>query len=133
MQREHEETMREDFARYASLEMAITRGYTHADTDGEIGRSLDARDQLSDSWNNGPHAEHWDYLTKAYDGWVGEPKRMVARYADIAHNPHSGMTEVQRRSIAQAAAQAARTYPATREAMQRAVVDRGHGPIERSR
>ncbi|MFJ2665688.1 hypothetical protein ACIO14_15175 [Nocardia fluminea] len=134
MQREHEEAMRDDFARLIDLEVSVTAAIAgNGTSEQQLYAWGDQRDELDRSWSNGPHRDQWKFLDRAYEQWRTDPTSMIERYADLAHNPNTEVDEVRRRSIAQAAAIAARIHPHALTAMEHAVTDRGHGPIERSR
>ncbi|MEV0294224.1 hypothetical protein [Nocardia sp. NPDC050710] len=99
MEREHEEAMRADFAEQVDLERKAYRpGVTDADIDAIFGQ----RDEIEKRWDRGPHAEHWGYLSDAYDDWSRSPETMRRFQENVDYNGGYGLTDVQRRSQEQA-------------------------------
>ncbi|WP_433562319.1 hypothetical protein ACQP1O_33210 [Nocardia sp. CA-151230] len=103
MHREHEELMRSEFFEQAQL--ARTQAHTHSDYQYE--RLAAARATYDDRWLSGPHAEEWAFLSASYEDWQRDPKSMARLMdnLDAIHAHHGqvfGVTEVRRRSLAQA-------------------------------
>ncbi|QUN18007.1 hypothetical protein [Nocardia seriolae] len=74
MHREHEETMRVDFAEHVRLTSEMVLALSSG-TRTEL-HELDAqRSRLDLSWQQGPHAEDWRYLNKAYSAWAFAPEQ----------------------------------------------------------
>lgn len=133
MQREHEEMMRDDFSRYVDLADQIRQGITRPDnpiTTDQLDAIDAEQDALRDRWRGGPHAEHWNYLSDAHDDWKRAPETMARMREDIAHNGGAGVTEIEERSQAQAAALVARSAERQPE---RRVSKRSRSGIERRR
>ncbi|MFF2082863.1 hypothetical protein ACFVVM_03770 [Nocardia sp. NPDC058176] len=133
MQREHEELMRDDFARYIGLSEQVEQGLFDRDNPipTEQRDALHAQqDELRGRWEQGPHAEHWNYLSDAHDDWKRSPKVMARMLDDIAHNGGAGVSEVEERSQAQAAALVARSAERQPE---RRVSKQARSGIERGR
>jgi len=116
MQREHEEAMRADFDRYVDLSDQKTYGLIQRE-DPITAEQLDAiateREIIADRWREGPHAEHWGYLDDAHHDWREAPDTMRRMREDIAHNGGFGVTEIQTRSLDQAATLVARSNERT--------------------
>lgn len=112
MQREHEEAMRTDFDHYVDLHDQTDHGLIRHDnpiTEQQLLDIHDQREALSARWRNGPHAEHWGYLDDAHHDWRQAPDTMRRMNEDIAHNDGWGVTDIEARSQAQAAALVARS------------------------
>ncbi|KAA8884249.1 hypothetical protein F3087_34055 [Nocardia colli] len=65
-----------------------------------------ARNEISQLWKSGPHAEHWHYLDAAHDDWQRRPETMD-RFLDGVDEDRAvgyfvGVTEVEYRSQLQA-------------------------------
>ncbi|MBF6296820.1 hypothetical protein IU459_04580 [Nocardia amamiensis] len=139
MEREHEEAMRADFTTYAELERQMFRPSV---TEYEI-QLIDVRQhELAGRWESGPHAEHWRYLSDAYEDWRQAPDTMFRILDNIDHNGGEGVTDLQHRSLRQAGQLAGRNSEKVRDAARR-YTDRatsqqptprsGRGQIERGR
>lgn len=105
MHAEHEEAMRADYSdRAAESWKAFWSGVTDAEA-YEIRCRVAEYDQR---WRLGPHAQEWEFLRAAHADWRDRPEDMRRFTEDIdTHRKvydDFGLTEVQRRSIAQAAA-----------------------------
>lgn len=105
MQREHEEAMREDFARYVDLADQVDKGLTLPGPFGEQELlAIDAQqEELRERWRSGPHAEHWNYLEDAREDWRAYPDTMSRMHDNVAHNGGGGLSDIQLRSLDQAA------------------------------
>ncbi|WP_067478746.1 hypothetical protein [Nocardia amamiensis] len=115
MEREHEEAMRAEFAEYTQLTEQM---YRPDATDAEIDNICDQRRQIDQRWGEGPHAEHWGYLSDAYEDWRQAPDTMFRFIDNIAHNG-GGVTDVQHRSLLQAGQLAGRSSQQVRDAARR--------------
>ncbi|MBF6226028.1 hypothetical protein IU470_13075 [Nocardia abscessus] len=139
MEREHEEAMRAEFARYTQLGEDMYRPGT---TDAELDRMVAQRRETDQRWGEGPHAEHWSYLSDAYEDWRQAPDTMFRFLDNIDHNGGEGVTDLQHRSLRQAGQLAGRNSEKVRDAARR-YIDRatsqdstpqsGRGQIERGR
>ncbi|MGK8487101.1 hypothetical protein [Nocardia asiatica] len=139
MEREHEQAMRVEFARYTQLGEDMYRPGT---TDAEFDRMVEQRRETDQRWGEGPHAEHWSYLTDAYEDWRQAPDTMFRFLDNIDHNGGFGVTDLQNRSLRQAGQLAGRDSEKVRDAARR-YTDRatsqqptpraGRGQIERGR
>lgn len=146
MQREHEEAMRADYDRHADLSDQRETGLSHPDstmTEEQLDAIGSQQRELNQRWANGPHAEHWQYLSDAHDDWQQAPKTMRRMRENIAHNGGDFVTDIESRSQDQAAGLYARTCErreavrneirTSREATKKARPQRARGPVERSR
>ncbi|MGY1946164.1 hypothetical protein [Nocardia asiatica] len=139
MEREHEEAMRTEFAEYTKLTEQM---YRPDATDTDIDRITQQRSEIGQRWGEGPHAEHWSYLSDAYEDWRQAPDTMLRFLDNIDHNGGEGVTDVQHRSLRQAGQLAGRDSEKVRDAARR-YIDRatsqqstprsGRGQIERGR
>ncbi|MFG3621501.1 hypothetical protein [Nocardia sp. NPDC047654] len=138
MEREHEEAMRIEFVRYTQLGEDRYRPDATANDRDRITAQLRETDQ---QWADGPHAEHWSYLSDAYEDWRQAPDTMFRFLDNIDHNGGFGVTDIQHRSLRQAGQLAGRDSEKVRDAARR-YIDRttgqstprpGRGQIERGR
>ncbi|MBF6299507.1 hypothetical protein IU459_18450 [Nocardia amamiensis] len=139
MEREHEEAMRAEFARFTQLGEDM---YQPGTTDAELDRITAQRRETDQRWGEGPHAEHWSYLTDAYEDWRQAPDTMFRFLDNIDHNSGDGVTDLQNRSLRQAGQLAGRDSEKVRDAARR-YIDRatsqqstpraGRGQVERGR
>lgn len=142
MQREHEEAMRADFARVADLKAEVSSGLIDPSEQAYQQRFETRR--LAESWQQGPHAEHWNFLDDVHEMWTRQPVE-AARLAHFAERDSwRGITDIQRRSHVQAAQLAMRDNSRTRDAVLEVALGlaveqsrtdrrRQHNSIERSR
>lgn len=144
MQREHEETMRADFDRYADLADQIDKAMNAPGPfDAEQFDAINGQQEaLRKQWQSGPHSEQWEYLSDARDDWRSTPDTMSRFYDNVAHNDGGGLDEVQLRSLSQAAELTARSNERRAEWQREARAQRseqggrsrrGRGGAERSR
>ncbi|QBS40396.1 hypothetical protein [Nocardia sp. CS682] len=101
MEREHEEAMRADFARW----QALLDSTFPIETEAEFEQRARA-DEIELRWSDGPHSAHWHYLNDAFEDWRHSPDTM-RRFLDgvsydRASGNHDGMTDTQYRSQLQA-------------------------------
>ncbi|MGQ4620013.1 hypothetical protein [Nocardia sp. R7R-8] len=115
MEREHEEAMRAEFARYTQLGDM----YRPGTTDAGLGRIVAQRRETDQRWGEGPHAEHWNYLSDVYADWRQAPDTMFRLLDNIDHNGGDGVTDLQHRSLRQAGQLAGRSSEKVREAARR--------------
>ncbi|MET9025626.1 hypothetical protein ABZW96_08365 [Nocardia sp. NPDC004168] len=139
MEREHEEAMRAEFARFTQLGEDMYRPGT---TDAECDRMVEQRRETDQRWSEGPHAEHWSYLSDAYEDWRQAPDTMFRFLDNIDHNGGEGVTDLQNRSLRQAGQLAGRDSEKVRDAARRYIhratsqqptPRSGRGQLERGR
>jgi hypothetical protein len=102
MQPEHEEAMRQEFAHGVELGKRMY----NVDTEAEIEQLGAQQEEIGRRWQEGPHAEHWQFLNDAWHDWREAPDTMARLADNIAHeraqNGGCGFDEVQVRSLDQA-------------------------------
>ncbi|MBH0775056.1 hypothetical protein [Nocardia bovistercoris] len=103
MHSEHEDHMRAEYDTYYRL----GRDMFEAGTEAEIDRMEDQQSEIARRWQQGPHAEHWNYLADAEHDWEHAPDTMRRFMDNVAFNRehHTGLaalTDVQVRSQEQA-------------------------------
>lgn len=99
MEKEHEEMLRTGFAAY----IQIGQEALVAETDAQIDDLYEREQSMAQQWNDGPHAEHWQFLQDTYHDFQRAPGTMVRFMDNVDHNDGYGLTDVQRRSVVQVA------------------------------
>ncbi|MGK8525161.1 hypothetical protein ACRS6B_28130 [Nocardia asteroides] len=116
MEREHEEAMRIEFARYTQLGEDMQQPTA---TDADCDRITAQRREIGQRWADGPHAEHWGYLDDAYEDWRRSPEPMFRLVDNIVYNDGAGATELQYRSLQHSLHLAIRDSQTVRDAFHR--------------
>ncbi|MFC9434008.1 hypothetical protein [Nocardia sp. NPDC057030] len=101
MEREHEEAMRADFARW----QAMLDNTFPIETETELEERTRA-DETELRWSDGPYSAYWNYLNDAYEDWQRRPETM-GRFLDSVDEDRAaghfvGVTGVEYRSQLQA-------------------------------
>lgn len=103
MEREHEEIMRTEFQDRAVLGW---QAWKPDATEADLNHIYAKTEEYDRQWSAGPHAEHWQYLSDAYQDCRDRPDTMRRMLDNIEHNRrtygNAGVTEVQRQSLIQA-------------------------------